>query len=289
MKLLLSTILSLFCLFQLSAQTLVKDIYPGTTSAGINDMIVFGSELALMAGDNLDGVELWKSNGTFGGTVQVKDIYLGSGNGYPAGFELMNGWLYFRADHPSYGFEVWKSDLTTGNTTLLKDTDPGPDDGVYTSIDFEIVASNNKIYVPLNDGVYGRELWVSDGTTAGTVRLLDSYVGNIGAIPGAGDPKQMTPFGNGILFSTYDYDLNLGTGAGRELWRSNGTVGTTAMVKDIHPWCGFQQSGQFPGGRSLCLFLCQRRQQWRRIVAHRRYTRWYQSAQRHQARCVFRQ
>ena len=245
MKLLSTIILFVCCLLHLPAQNLVRDIYPGTTSAGINDMIVYGSELALMAGDNLDGVELWKSNGTFGGTVQVKDIYLGSGNAYPAGFEIMNGWLYFRADHPSYGFEVWKSDLTTGNTTLLKDTDPGSDDGVYTSIDFEIVASNNNLYIPLNDGVYGRELWVSDGTTAGTVRLLDTYVGTIGTVPGAGDPKQMTPFGNGILFSTYDYDLNLGTGLGRELWRSNGTVGTTAMIKDIHPGAGSSNPDNF--------------------------------------------
>ena len=250
----LFTALTFLILPSVSAQSIVLDINPGTSSAQINDLLVFNNQIVMMADDGTWGAELWKSDGTAIGTSRIKDIYTGSSPAYPAAFVEMNGEVFFRADHAAYGFELWKTDGTFGGTSIVLDADPGTDDGVYTSIDFEIVESNNKLFLPLNDGVYGRELWVSDGTGGGTIRLLDTYVGTIGTIPGAGDPKQMTPFGNGILFTTYDYDLNTGTGLGRELWRSNGTVGSTAMVKDIHPNAGSSNPDNILVVGSMALF-----------------------------------
>lgn len=218
--------------------TLVKDINPGSASAQINDQIKVGSNILMMADNGSLGVELWITDGTSAGTMLVKDIYTGSGNGYPANFVRMGGNVYFRADHASYGFEIWKTDGTTAGTTLLKDVNPGTADGVYTTTTFDIVASNSMIFMPLDDGVWGRELWVSDGTSLGTTRLLDTYVGSIGAINAAGDPKEMTPFAGGILFSTFEYDLGTGTGNGRELWYSDGTIAGTNRIMDIHPGAG---------------------------------------------------
>lgn len=225
--------------------TLIKDINPGTASAQINDQIQVGSNILMMADNGSLGAELWTTDGTTAGTVLLKDIYTGTGNGYPANFVRMGSHVYFRADNAAYGFEIWKTDGTTAGTTLLKDVNPGTADGVYTTTTFDIVASNNLLFMPLDDGVYGRELWVSDGTSSGTIRLLDTYVGSIGTINAAGAPEEITPFGAGILFSTYEYDLGTSTGFGRELWYSDGTVGGTNRIMDIHPDAGSSNPSNF--------------------------------------------
>lgn len=232
-----------FWLFGASwAQTysLIQDIYPGTTGAQINDAILVGNKVLMMAGDPTHDVELWISDGTPAGTYMVKDIYAGSDPSYPATFVEMGGYVYFRADHPSYGFEIWRSDGTNAGTTLVKDVNPGTADGFSTTVGAQIVESNGLIFLRLDDGVYGKELWASDGTSTGTIRLLDSYVGSFG-----GDPKEITPFKNGILFNTFEFDVSLGAGDGRELWFSNGTVGGTYRIMDINPSGGSSSPANF--------------------------------------------
>ena len=62
---------------------------------------VVGSTLYFQAGNNNagnNGVELWKSDGTFGGTVPVKDINPGAGSSSPGFGTLFGGEWYFRAD-----------------------------------------------------------------------------------------------------------------------------------------------------------------------------------------------
>jgi len=85
--------------------------------------------------------------------------------------------------------------------------------------------SNIQVFFDANDGTHGTELWVTDGTAAGTSMVKDID-------PGAGSsgPDYITPLGNGeVLFSAID-----GTD-GRELWVTNGTAAGTSMVEDIYP------------------------------------------------------
>ncbi len=83
---------------------------------------------------------------------------------------------------------------------------------------------NNKLYFSATDGIHGYELWVSDGTTAGTQMLSDIW-------PGAGNsnPSNLTVC-NGKLFFTASDSVH-----GAELWATDGTTGGTNMVKDIWP------------------------------------------------------
>ncbi len=69
----------------------------------------------------------------------------------------------------------------------------------------------------------GRELWKSDGTSAGTVLVRD-------IAPGAAssDPTQFAVAG-GLLY------FNANGPSGKELWRSNGTAAGTIQVRDINP------------------------------------------------------
>jgi ELWxxDGT repeat protein len=73
------------------------------------------------------------------------------------------------------------------------------------------------------DGVHGDELWMSNGTEAGTVLVKDIK-------PGAGDsnPWELTDVG-GTLFFVADDGLH-----GNELWKSDGTKAGTVLVKDIN-------------------------------------------------------
>ncbi len=68
----------------------------------------------------------------------------------------------------------------------------------------------NTLYFVADDGVAGLELWTSDGTSAGTVRVKDI------ASVGSSSPTALTDV-SGMLY----FVANDGT-SGIELWRSNG-------------------------------------------------------------------
>ena len=78
-------------------------------------------------------------------------------------------------------------------------------------------------YFAADDGVNGRELWKSDGTTAGTVLVKDIRVG-----AGSSNPENLVAVG-GTLFFRADDGVN-----GVELWKSDGTAAGTVLVKDIN-------------------------------------------------------
>jgi ELWxxDGT repeat protein len=83
---------------------------------------------------------------------------------------------------------------------------------------------NETLFFEANDGASGRELWKSDGTEAGTVRVKDILPGSDGSVPGS-----LTNV-NGTLFFRADDGTS-----GRELWKSDGTEAGTVRVKDIRP------------------------------------------------------
>jgi len=78
----------------------------------------------------VNGDELWKSDGTSGGTVMVKDIYPGDkyDDGFPENLTNVNGTLYFTAYDGVNGEELWKSNGTDTGTVMVKDIWLGNDD-----------------------------------------------------------------------------------------------------------------------------------------------------------------
>jgi ELWxxDGT repeat protein len=123
--------------------------------------------LFFTAWDEINGTELWKSNGTPAGTMLVKDIFPGAQKWYPSPAWLtnVNGTLFFSADDGSAGQELWKSDGTLGGTVLVKDIAPGP----LGSLPTALANVNGTLFFGADDQNAGHDLWKSDGTTAGTV------------------------------------------------------------------------------------------------------------------------
>ena len=116
--------------------------------------------LFFTASNGVNGSELWKSNGTFAGTVMVKDIWPGS-SGWGSDLTHVGNIVYFGAND-GVNARLWKSDGTSAGT--VKINAPAP---------LDIGNANGIVYYSGSDGVNGYELWRSDGTISGTVLLRD--------------------------------------------------------------------------------------------------------------------
>jgi ELWxxDGT repeat protein len=206
---------------------MVKDINSGSGASNPDQLVVIGSNLYFQANDNAAGAELWKSDGTAAGTVLLKDINTGATASTPTNTSATTGYFLFSADNGSNGAELWKSDGSAANTALLKNINP--DNG--NSAIANLTALNNHIIFSATDGTNGTEIWRTDGTVAGTLMLSDINTSAAGA---SSNPVRLTKLGNNILFTATSGTTVTGT----ELYKTNGTVAGTTIVKDINTGTG---------------------------------------------------
>lgn len=115
-----------------------------TNSSGpINEkMVRAGDDLFFRAGDNDAGIELYKTDGTAGGSGLVKDLTADGGDGFPENFIEYQGEIYFTS-----GNDIWKSDGTSDGTILIVE-------GVENRT--EILSDGDNLYYRVNDklGIY---------------------------------------------------------------------------------------------------------------------------------------
>lgn len=256
-----------------SELSLVKDINvtpnvaPLASSSNPSHFCLSGSSVFFSATAPGYGRELWKSDGTEAGTIQVKDVYPGSLGSYPEALTAVGGNVFFTANDGSHpGDALWRSDGTEAGTVLLKVL--SFTEGLYDEAKMTTVGDT--LFFEASDGIHGYELWKSDGTSAGTVMVKELSPGqnprslhNLTAVGGtlfftanhptygdqlwksdgtaagtvvvktfwANNPsnfiQNLKAMGNTLFFSGWD-NVN-----GRELWKSDGTAGGTVMVKDI--------------------------------------------------------
>jgi ELWxxDGT repeat protein len=133
------------------------DISPGAVVRcfglrGVNGSVLFSAE------DGVHGRELWRTDGTAGGTTLIKDISPGAGSSFPTSLVALGGKFYFAARDGVHGVELWQSDGSDAGTTLVADIAPG----ARSSSPSGLVAMGSSLYFVANDGSTGVELWKLD-------------------------------------------------------------------------------------------------------------------------------
>lgn len=120
------------------------------------------------------------------------------------------------------GLEPWKTDGTVAGTGLIVDLRPGVSGSVPVTQSLQQVwGGSDRGYFPADDGANGVELWTTDGTAAGTVRLTQAGPGSADA-----DIDRGNPVGNGTA---------LAVTIGGNPWFSLGTPSTTFEIADLDP------------------------------------------------------
>jgi len=131
----------------------------------------FNGKLYFSAGVNNTGEELWRSNGTPGGTYLLKDLNGAVGASLPCNFHATTNALYFMANTSS-GWELWKTDGSNSGTVQVADINPGPANGVLDVFSTVTMTHlGDTLYFAAKNDSMGYQLWRSDGTPTGTVRL----------------------------------------------------------------------------------------------------------------------
>ena len=201
---------------------LVKDIDPGSDDSSPTQLTDVNGTLFFIA----NGDQLWKSDGTENGTVRVKNMQPGSESPSPTQLTNINGTLYFVADDGASGKELWKSDGTLEGTVLVKDIKVGSNSSepqlltnvngtlFFTIVDLE--PADDSVDEPQK--VNSVELWKSDGTEQGTVKVKSS----------SDLIFTMTEANDTLFFSTGDPI----TGTSK-VWKSDGTETGTIEIKSF--------------------------------------------------------
>ncbi|WP_338868395.1 ELWxxDGT repeat protein [Myxococcus stipitatus] len=185
---------------------------------------VFGDPLStvLMGGQvyfvtwTQDGpARLWRTSG--GPAEQVALLEAPSRALAPTRLTAFQGALWFWAYDAGHGYEPWTSDGTAMGTRRVKDIHPGPASATGTPGPMVGLGPDGPLVFAASDGLSGLELWMTDGTEAGTARFADLAPG-----PDSSSPTEFAVAGRRLFFQARTRET------GAELWAMERTVQDTS-------------------------------------------------------------
>lgn len=230
---------------------------------GSSLMVKFKERLFFSNTSSHHGNELWVSDGTSSGTSLFADINpFSPDSSRPDDFIVFNNELFFTADDGLRGRELWATNGNSEGNRIVADITPGPDGTSFV----EFAAANN-IFIFNVGGSIGVDLWRTDGSARGTVRIgrnefvIEGMMGVIGDYlimsgyddiwrtngtasgtkyikqnPGAFYPTDTVYFGDKIYFNGFWRSYYDGVGrSDYELWVTDGTQNGTKLVENILP------------------------------------------------------
>ena len=198
---------------------LVADLFPGTFGSEPSRITAGrgGGELYFAAANTVLGRELWRSDGTAAGTTVLKDMTPGQFGNWPHGMTPIGQEVFF-----VYNDWLYKTDGTADGTVLLDGATEDPA-RVLRRPEHLANVDGTLFFAGRHGGAGDVELWKTDGTDAGTVRVKDVWPG-----PANSFPEELTDV-NGTLF--FRADSLQGNTSNTGLWRSDGTEEGTILLK----------------------------------------------------------
>lgn len=189
---------------------MVGDLEPGPSSSGFYGATAIG-EYVYFAGDG--GTDPWRTDGTAAGT-QPLPIPDDQATHSPQAFTRVGDSVFFAARIHDGAFNLWRSDYATGELTLVRH---------FAGQRAPIRMGNAGGLLVFT--LWSGEVWRSDGTEAGTVRIAEN-------VP---VPECLTRTDFVEAHGLYYWYVSRSSAP--ELWRSDGTVeGTFALAKFDGPY-----------------------------------------------------
>ncbi|MCA1963279.1 MAG: hypothetical protein LDL31_04980, partial [Prosthecobacter sp.] len=214
--------------------TIIKDIFPGADGSAPARLTSVGNRLFFTAQDSSGQRDLWVTDGTSTGTQRITtSTFYPNPPGDPDNLTEVNGALFFTGYSSQEGLELWRATVASNGAVtaaLVKDVNPEPSQGSSSSHYFN--AGGTLLFSAFGGAADGTELWKSNGTSAGTVRLADIF-------PGSSDsnPSRFTIFGDRVFFSAQGVTTDTGETVepvGRELYSSLlPSLNAISLVRDI--------------------------------------------------------
>ncbi len=219
-----------------TATNLVKSFPPAYTSGSFVSSLntTLGPYVIFLAYDGVDGTAVWSSDGTAAGTelLAVGDPHrLVNFTNSPGNDEV----YFITSSSPAGGPALWQTNGTVAGTSVVMQIPSSTYDQYNYSYfgdsdDYDLTVAGGNLFFITDDGVGGQDLWVSNGTNAGTT-VLEDLKGSSGDSGSYYDlyVSDLTAAG-GKLFFTAD-----APGGGGNLWVSNGTSAGTTVLKTFQP------------------------------------------------------
>lgn len=194
---------------------LVKDINPGSGSSmpPINLLVPIlpagGAGRAVFAASNgVSGTELWKTNGTAEGTVQMQDINPGTSSSTPDQFTISGSFVYFTANNGANGKELWALTLSALLDPPAITTLPVAVGAAGTAFNFQIgLTGTEPLTVTSTELPPG--LVLSGSSISGTPTTAGTYMVTITVTNSSGTATQALKIiitGDGVSNSIVDTD-----------------------------------------------------------------------------------
>jgi ELWxxDGT repeat protein len=168
----------------------VADVRPGPAGSGIGSLYVSRDIIYFSANDGLHGFEPWVSDGSSRGTRMLANVDARTYGSDPAWPTRSGSDLFFAATASDGERRLWRWNPTTDSAAVVSEAVLNPTD---------LVDVDGTLYFSAFHPEYGRELWQTDGTAAGTRLVVDLVPGPNGSSPG-----NIAALNGDIYFSAVD-------------------------------------------------------------------------------------
>lgn len=194
--------------------SLLRDIIPGAEGSYPNQAVRLRDKLYFTANVLPQRKTLWSTDGTAAGTQHVYDFPVTKDESWVSALNVALGKLFMTVFDDAGQVHLYASDGTAAGTSAIAEL--AVESGVEYRGKYVMVAGTVG-----SAGASDQALWETDGTRAGTRRLLD-------VLPGA-TTKSLTELSvvdDQLYFSAFD-------GTQRRLYKSDGTAAGTAVLATL--------------------------------------------------------